>query len=278
LNWLCTVPFEAVSTVNQLSETNPGFFHTALSLYQHGGIGVFYRGLPVSLLLAINPAIMNTLITTLLRLLVAIKEARGQDHFDARDHSASVVGCATGLAKVVATFLTYPLIRAKVLLQTRREKTTLMAVLRDEVSTEGVAGLYRGVIAMSYKTVLWNSLMMAVKHALGPKRAATPPGSPVVKSAAAERLARMPFLAREPFPVEMVTVEKLNEILSHLKMKDSASNQKRIDDLEAGLKGATQELREVKGLLKELVEASLQRTRINGQAPGRHVSFNEEED
>jgi len=68
LNWLCTVPFEVISSVNQLSPDSPGFLSTAVLLYQNQGIGTFYRGLAVSLVLAINPAIMNTLITTFLGL------------------------------------------------------------------------------------------------------------------------------------------------------------------------------------------------------------------
>jgi hypothetical protein len=281
LNWLCTVPFEAVSTVNQLAATNPGFFRTAWTMYNDHGIAVFYRGLSVSLVLAINPAIMNTLITTFLRLNQKIREARGEDREDAREHSATAVGISTGLAKVVATSLTYPLIRAKVILQTTTNATTLMTVLRDEFAAEGVLGLYRGVVAMSYKTVLWNSLMMAVKHVLTPKRAPTPPGSPAPPPLSLSGLSRMPLMAREPFPVELVTVEKLNEILIHLKMKEHSSNQSRIVELEDGLKTATSEIREVKSLLRELVATTEQIARnssekdkdTNGGVGGRRVSF-----
>jgi hypothetical protein len=266
-NWLCTVPFEAVSTVNQLTENSPGFFHTAVSLYRQGGVGVFYRGLPVSLLLAINPAIMNTLITSLLRFVVALRETRGEDYFEARDHSASVMGIATGLSKIVATLLTYPLIRAKVLQQTSGKQMNLITILQSVIANEGVKGLYRGVLAMSYKTVLWNSFMMAVKHVLDPKTSFTPQVTPPrTPDRTSSPWRRMPLMAREPFPVELVTVEKLNEILSYLHMNQDGSNeqnQRRLDDLEVGLRKtkeglevATQEIREVKSLLLDLVAAS----------------------
>lgn len=268
LNWLCTVPFEAISTVNQLTQDSPGFFHTAVTMYRQGGIGIFYRGLPVSLLLAINPAIMNTLITSLLRLVVAFREARGEDYFDARDHSASIMGIATGLSKIAATLLTYPLIRAKVLQQTSGKSISLTNTLRSVVATEGFQGLYRGVIAMSYKTVLWNSFMMAVKHVLDPKRTITPQATPPASPAFTSVCRRMPLMAREPFPVELVTVEKLNEILSYLHMNHHGSNehnQRRLDDLEEGLRRtkdgleeATSEIREVKSLIMQLVAHSKQ--------------------
>lgn len=258
LNWLCTVPFEAVSSMNQLAEGNPGFFVTGAALYREGGIGAFYRGLPVSLVLAINPAIMNTLVTSLLRIFTAVRQARGDDYLDSRDHGAAAVGMATGIAKAVATVLTYPLIRSKVLQQTSGKTVSLVAVLKNVVATEGVTGLYRGVLAMSYKTVLWNALMMAVKHLLAPKQvvAISPPGTPVPKAAYAGL--RVPLLAREPFPVELVTMDKLNEIASYLKMEyaNADSQRNRIDKLENGLTEVTQEIREVKFLLMDLVAAS----------------------
>ncbi|CAE8723714.1 unnamed protein product [Polarella glacialis] len=181
LNWLCTVPFEVISTVNQLSATSPGFVGTALILYKEGGLGAFYRGLAVSMLLAINPAIMNTLITTILKLFAAVRQSWGADYLEARDHSIAAVGVATAFSKAVATALTYPLIRAKVLQQTggpAMASLRFAVILRRVAAAEGLAGLYRGMLAMSYKTVLWNSLMMAFKHLLGPKRAVTPPSSP----------------------------------------------------------------------------------------------------
>ncbi|CAE7355066.1 PNC1 [Symbiodinium natans] len=182
LNWLCTVPFEVISSVNQMSASAPGFAATAAALYQEGGLGAFYRGLTVSLILAINPAIMNTLITSMLRLRALLLQYLGADYAEAREHSAAALGAVTAMSKMVATVLTYPLIRAKVLQQTAASVYSGQAfpsVMRQVLVTEGIGGLYRGMLAMSYKTVLWNSLMMAFKHLLGPKRAMTPPEHPL---------------------------------------------------------------------------------------------------
>lgn len=268
LNWLCTVPFEAVSQMNQLSRHSPGFLVTALTMYRGGGIGVFYRGLPVSLLLAINPAIMNTLITTLLRVVTAVRQARGEDYLDSRDHNAATVGGATALAKVVATSLTYPLIRGKVLQQTSSTPISLLTVIKQIVVAEGLSGLYRGVLAMLFKTVLWNTLMMAFKHLLGPKRAVTPPGSPF-RETALSCVRRVPLLGREPFPVEMITVDKLNEILRFLKLEQADSHNERIDRLEEGLTEATREMREVKLLLVEALGANRSALHVPGMAGAR---------
>lgn len=251
LNWLCTVPFEVVSSVNQLSEGSPGLFATARRLHAEGGIGVFYRGLSISLMLAINPAIMSTLITTLLTLFVTVRRAVGAGHAGADDHSSASVGLATGIAKAIATLLTYPLIRVKVLQQTQGGNQSVASVLRRTLHTEGVLGLYRGVLAMSYKTVLWNSLMMVFKHLLGPKRTITHCNQLKQRS---EMLAtRMPTLGREPFAAEMLTPEVIVEILEKLRLGGS---DRRVEALERRLdevqREARQQLDEVLGELRAL--------------------------
>jgi len=259
LNWLCTTPFEVVSSVNQLSAKGPGFVATAIQLFREGGFASFYRGLFISMVLAINPAIMNTLITSLLKVAAMVKQARGMDALDAKDHSAMVVGVVTGVSKGFATCVTYPLIRVKVLQQTTRGGAgTAVEVLRSIVSQEGAAGLYRGVLAMSYKTILWNSLMMAFKHMLGPRKELTPPASPM--PAPRLPLVRMPLMAREPFPAELLTAEKLDEILRYVRgsgaeVGNVEAHSRRLSTLESRVEEATGDIREVKSLLQQLVGA-----------------------
>jgi hypothetical protein len=60
--------------------------------------------------------------------------------------------------------LTYPLIRAKVVTQTHGGE--LWQTIVSLTGQEGIAGLYTGIWIMSYKTVLFNSLMMALKDKL----------------------------------------------------------------------------------------------------------------
>ena len=52
---------------------------------------------------AINPAIMNTLITSMLRLRALLREASGEDYVAARDHSAATVGLVTALSKAASS-------------------------------------------------------------------------------------------------------------------------------------------------------------------------------
>lgn len=249
LNWLCTVPFEVVSSVNQLSADSPGFFATALMLYKQGGIPYFYRGLALSLVLAINPAIMNTLITSSLRLAALMKMAFGNDYEEARNHGPVIVGVVTGVAKFIATLATYPIIRAKVLQQTTVTKKQLSAfkIWREIIAAEGLGGLYRGVLAMSYKTVLWNSFMMMVKSGLGPKRMMTPPATPQVPVPRP-----LPFMARDPF-TDIVNTEKLDEILQYVKTHSKWARDPRMNDIEGRLDEVSKDMREIKAVLQHFI-------------------------
>lgn len=251
LNWFCTVPFEVISSVNQLAVDNPGFVLTAVRLYRQGGIANFYRGLFLSLVLAVNPAIMNTLITTELRLFALVKMSfLGQDYQTARDHSPGTTGMATGLAKFVATVLTYPLIRAKILQQTDKvcAQSNPLQIWRRILAAEGFRGLYRGMLAMTYKTVLWNGLMMTFKTSLGPKRVVTPPSTPPCEQ-------QVSWVGREPV-ADFMNSEKLNEILSYLRtMNIGSPTNERVELLERRLDSLSGDISEIKSSLRQLAAA-----------------------
>lgn len=159
LNRILTTPVDVVANVNQADPASRGFFHTFAKLARTGGREVLWRGLGVSLLLSLNPALMFTLVG---KLSAFLKKRRGCD----ANLGASDMFWISGISKGVATLLTYPLIRAKAVLQTGGSATALWPMLTDIVRKDGVAGLYHGVWIMSYKTVLFNSLMMATKQQL----------------------------------------------------------------------------------------------------------------
>ena len=75
---------------------------------------------------------------------------------------AFVLGAAS---KGFATALTYPAIRAKVLIQTGRSGCdTLMEAGAQVIAQEGMGGLYRGLRAQLLKTVLVSALQLMVKE------------------------------------------------------------------------------------------------------------------
>ncbi|CAK0828797.1 unnamed protein product [Prorocentrum cordatum] len=224
MNWLCTLPFEMVALWQLLSDGRHGFFATSLLLYRHGGLGMFYRGLRLSLLLAVNPAIMSVVINLKLRVVWWLKISAGPEADREPDIGAGVVGAVAALSKVLTLSLTYPLIRVKVVqqtsptLQTRRVREILHAV----VMAEGFSGLYRGFLPMIYQTLLHNSMMTLLNYQMRPWRISTPPPSPLPEHAAHWLLRKMPRrrgltpFAREPFPADIL-VQRMDHIMEQWK-------------------------------------------------------------
>lgn len=268
LNWLCTVPFEVVSSINQLSPQNLGFCATAVSIYREGGIGTFYRGLAVSLVLAINPAIMHTLITNLLKAHSSVKVMLGIESSQSRIHGPSEVGAVTALSKIIATLATYPLIRAKVLQQTGAvtQNAPVFKVWRQILSEEGILGLYRGVLAMSYKTVLWNAFMMMIRSVLVPGRTVdpSPPPTPVAHPLVITHMGRDPFL-------DPITSEKLDEILRYIQGSDGTVA-RRVGAVEQRIDTLSSDMQEIKGLLHQILRSQPEASTSRDNSPDSEAS------
>merc|ERR1711920_393419 len=62
----------------------------------------------------------------------------------------------------------------------------------------------------------------------------------------------LPLMAREPFPVDLITVEKLDQILGFLKRDASRA---RVRAIEGRLNEVQRDMRDIKSLLVELVGA-----------------------
>lgn len=170
INRLLTTPIDVVANVNQADPNSKGFIHTFIRLAREGGRATLWRGLGVALLLSFNPALMFTLVD---RLSTWLSLYRGLDGAPLR---ATDLFWISGVSKMVATIVTYPLIRAKAVIQTvGAGQVGLWQMLAEISRNEGARGLYAGVWIMSYKTVLFNSLMMALKQKVGQLLAAPRP-------------------------------------------------------------------------------------------------------
>merc|ERR1712151_1485990 len=89
--------------------------------------------------------------------------------------------------------------------------------------------------------------MMTFKHLLQ-TREATPPATPQLHASSL-----LPTMAREPFPYEMLTVEKLDAILHHLNLQ---GRDRQIEKMEQRLDLVSAEMREIKALLGIIVARS----------------------
>ncbi|KAG5179388.1 mitochondrial carrier domain-containing protein [Tribonema minus] len=139
-------------------------------LHDEGGVPRFWRGLLPSMILTCNPAINYTAFDALKAAYLARWVNRGRPP----GHHAEFLGplAAFGLAaaaKAVATLVTYPLIRAKVIMMTRKRTAEqgpgdLMQCLADIARLEGLHGLYAGCGGQLLHTILKSALLVASRE------------------------------------------------------------------------------------------------------------------
>eukprot|EP00271_Cylindrocystis_brebissonii_P005026 TRINITY_DN1697_c0_g5_i1.p1 TRINITY_DN1697_c0_g5~~TRINITY_DN1697_c0_g5_i1.p1 ORF type:complete len:451 (-),score=88.01 TRINITY_DN1697_c0_g5_i1:1392-2744(-) len=189
---IVTQPLDTISARMQTSDagTAKGFG----AMLRERGLRQAYDGLGASLLLTTNPAIQYTVFEQLKeRLLTREHQRRARRQVAAKAKagfveqvlapvalsafSAFVLGA---LSKTIATVITYPLIRCKVLMQredTEEEKRQRAAgdkrvgaprnmaqAFRIIWHSEGVSGFYKGLQGQVLKTVLAAALMLMIKE------------------------------------------------------------------------------------------------------------------
>ena len=118
-------PLEVVANVVQASTSAEGKSTLSViqSVYKRDGWGGFWKGLGVSLVLSLNPALMFTLVE---KMCAFLRRGYGE-----KEISSSQMFRISAGAKTIATLLTYPLIRAKVVMQmsSLKQQKGLLATL-----------------------------------------------------------------------------------------------------------------------------------------------------
>ncbi|KAK1582875.1 hypothetical protein Q3G72_019141 [Acer saccharum] len=143
-----------------------------------GTWGDAFDGLGISLLLTSNPAIQYTVFDQLKRRLLKEKQdeaGKGASPVALSALTAFVLGA---VSKSIATFLTYPAIRCKVMIQAAdpnedeidkaqpRTRKTLPGVAHAIFKREGILGFFKGLHAQILKTVLSSALLLMIKEKL----------------------------------------------------------------------------------------------------------------
>ena len=148
-----------------------------------------WKGLAPALLLCSNPSIHYTVFDILKSKTIARKKQRNRQGSRGYQLSVSEAFVLGLLAKFVATIMTYPLIRAKVLMMVRGDNPiptakvangndsnhfsdastvsspTLLSVLKESYHRDGgVIGLYKGCNWQLIHTLLKSALMMAIRE------------------------------------------------------------------------------------------------------------------
>jgi len=169
-----TLPLETLATRITTSRRPLSMAGAVRQLWSEGGLAAFWKGLLVSFVLCLNPALMLTTVVNLralvLRLRRGVPGAVGDDGKGGTDAEpqqlswleAPLVGV---VAKLFTMSLIYPLVRGKVLLQARNTNGTgLLQVLGKSRRKDGIRSWYRGLGAQMSKSLLSATIKYTVKE------------------------------------------------------------------------------------------------------------------
>nr|CAD1829451.1 unnamed protein product [Ananas comosus var. bracteatus] len=138
-----------------------------------------FDGLGISLLLTSNPAIQYTVFDQLKQRL--LQRQRAKDSPSSTESSPAALSALSAfilgaISKSVATILTYPAIRCKVMIQASNSENgpdnvgesksakTMMGALSVIWNREGIPGFFKGLQAQILKTVLSSALLLMIKE------------------------------------------------------------------------------------------------------------------
>ncbi|XP_021897695.1 peroxisomal adenine nucleotide carrier 1-like isoform X2 [Carica papaya] len=172
---ILTQPLDTASSRMQTSEfgKSEGLWKTL----SEGTWSDAFDGLGISLLLTSNPSIQYTAFDQLKQRLLKeqLKKKAGVDSSSEvlSAFSAFVLGA---VSKCIATFVTYPAIRCKVMIQAAesdedngkegqpKSEKTVTGALYAIWKREGLLGFYKGIEAQILKTVLSSALLLMIKE------------------------------------------------------------------------------------------------------------------
>lgn len=171
---LITQPLDTASSRMQTSA-----FGKSKGLWQtltEGSWSEAFDGLGISLLLTSNPAIQYTVFDQLKQRLLKGRQNKTGKGLSPEALSAFSAFLLGAISKSIATILTYPAIRCKVMIQAanssdddikkdrRKSRKTISGVLYAIWRKEGLPGFFKGLHAQILKTVLSSALLLMIKE------------------------------------------------------------------------------------------------------------------
>lgn len=172
---LLTQPLDTASSRMQTSEfgKSKGLWKTLTE----GKWSDAFDGLGISLLLTANPSIQYTVFDQLKNKLLNSRVAsKTGSNSSPEALSASTAFFLGALSKTIATILTYPAIRCKIVIQAaetesekapenkRKARKTISRVSYNIWKNEGIPGFFKGIEAQILKTVLSSALLLMIKE------------------------------------------------------------------------------------------------------------------
>ena len=167
-----TLPIDCVTTAIQTDDKNRGAFVLLGNILSEKGIGGFYKGIEAYTILCLKPAIQYTVYEQVKKIVISARRVNAHGKELVSDSLNAAEAFFLGMvARVVATMLTYPYLRAKVMLQSTYKnatvKPTIPQMIGEQFSEGGVWGLYQGIGPELTRGVFSAALMMMVKERIG---------------------------------------------------------------------------------------------------------------
>ncbi|XP_047945346.1 peroxisomal adenine nucleotide carrier 1-like [Salvia hispanica] len=172
---IATQPLDTASSRMQTSD-----FGKSKGLWKSLSEGTFsdaFDGLGISLLLTANPSIQYTVFDQLKNRLLKSSVNKQTDEVSSPEAISAFSAFAYGaVSKCIATCLTYPAIRCKVVIQSAksdesedgkpksRPRKSITGTLCSIWEREGILGFFKGLQAQMLKTVLSSALLLMIKE------------------------------------------------------------------------------------------------------------------
>ncbi|KAE8677711.1 Peroxisomal adenine nucleotide carrier 1 [Hibiscus syriacus] len=174
---IVTQPLDTASSRMQTSAfgKSKGLWKTL----SEGTLSDAFDGLGISLLLTSNPSIQFTVFDQLKQRLLKQKLKEAEHGSSPVVLSAFTAFLLGAVSKSIATILTYPAIRCKVMIQAadpddddndktkraqQKPRKTVLDVVRTIWKREGISGFFKGLEAQITKTVLSSALLLMIKE------------------------------------------------------------------------------------------------------------------
>ena len=201
---LVNTPLNVAHTRMVAGTSSRGFVGTVAQIYREGGIAELYSGILPSLMLTCNPAINYAVYDQVKTSYLAWKRAQVQPKVaglsaekdaradigkaEAAELSAMEAFAIGMLAKMVSTVVTYPLIRAKVVLQSNvtTYNSTVLLMLHL-FKTEGFFGVFKGLKPQLLRAIFGGALLLMGKEQIQQvvrNRLASPPSESTLPTSA----------------------------------------------------------------------------------------------
>ncbi|ETL39521.1 hypothetical protein F441_09386 [Phytophthora nicotianae CJ01A1] len=196
LNMSMTLPLEMINTRAQIQPSDDEssdsddknktsepqrrtMWGIAKEIYAEDGLMSFWKGFIPSLVLVSNPSINYTIFDKL-KLQLQHSKMAASNAKRVSSLTALEAFILAAIAKAVATIITYPVIRAKVLMQAQKKQiagqksshghhhaemgTSMLQVLKRIGELEGPSGYFKGCSAQLFNTVLKSALLVMTKE------------------------------------------------------------------------------------------------------------------